>query len=100
MGNNFFIRNKLRKKIEKDLKKRKIIEESINEDLKAFNEEIDDETVLSTFKYIEEHGNKNQKKNLTSISKRYDNSALIIEDTLNIIDWYDKMCDYYNNTDE
>lgn len=100
MGNKFFISNKLRRKIEKDLKKRKAIEDSIDEDLDAFNNEIDDETVLSTFKYIEEHGNKKQKENLVAISERYKNSALIIEDTLNIADWYDKMCDFHNNKDD
>lgn len=97
MRSKFFISNKLRRKIEKDIKKRKKIEDSIKYDLKQFNDEIDDQTVLSTFKYIEEHGNKNQNKVLKKIEERYNKSKLKIEDTLNLMDWYDKMCDFYNN---
>ena len=97
MGSKFFVSNKLRRKIEKDIKKRKAIEMNIDEDLNAFNNEIDDDTVLSTFKYIEEHGNKKQKLILKEIEERYNKSNLLIEDTLNLIDWYDKMCDFYNS---
>lgn len=97
MRSSFFISGKLRRKIEKDIKKRKKVEEKIDDDLNAFNNEIDDATVLSTFKYIEEHGNKKQKQLLKEIEVRYNNSNLLIEDTLNLVDWYDKMCDYYSN---
>lgn len=99
MGNRFFINKKLKRKIEKDLKKRCSIEEEINKDLEDFNEEIDDETVFSVFKYIEDHGNKKQKKCLIEIKSRYEKSTLIIDDTLKLSDWYDKMCDFYNNND-
>lgn len=99
MGNKFFISNKLRRKIEKDLAKRTSIEKDIDEDLEAFDNEIDDETVLSIFKYIEEHGNKKQKQSLVDIKNRYENSSLIIDDALKLDDWYDKMCDFYNNKD-
>lgn len=100
MGNKFFISKKLRRKIEKDIAKRTYIETEIDNDLDAFDEEIDDETVLSIFKYIEKHGNKKQKKSLVDIKNRYENSALLIDDTLKLADWYDKMCDFHNNKDE
>lgn len=97
MKSQFFVDKKLVRKIEKDIKKRNDIENQISDDLGAFNDQIDDKTVLATFKYIEEHGNKNQKKALDGIRKRYDNSKLQIEDTLKIVDWYEKMCEYYIN---
>lgn len=96
MGSKFFVSKRLKKEIEKDIKKRKMIEDKINDDLEKFNDEIDDETVLNTFKYIEEHGNKKQKEILKNIEERYKNSNLLIEDTLNLIDWYEKMCEYNN----
>ena len=93
MKSTFFVKASLRKKIEKDIKKRNKIEETINEDLEEFNEQIDDETVLSIFSYIEKHGNQNQKNILKDI---FENSKLIIEDTLKLVDWYEKMCEYNN----
>lgn len=99
MGSKFFISRKLKVKIEKDLKKRSSIEESIEKDLAEFNDKIDNETVLSVFKYIEDHGNKKQKESLIEIKNRYDGTILVIEDTLKLVDWYDKMCDFYNNKD-
>jgi hypothetical protein len=99
MRNKFFIDKKLVKKIEKDLKKRCSIEEDLNKDLELFNEEIDDKTVLSIFKYIEDYGNKKQKGYLVEIQSRYENSTLLIDDTLKLADWYDKMCNFYNNID-
>lgn len=94
MRSKFFVSSKLKRKIEKDIKKRNDIEEQINNDLNEFNEQIDDETVLSTFSYIEEHGNKKQKEVLREIEERFNNSNLLIEDTLKLIDWYEKMCEY------
>lgn len=96
MKSQFFVDKKLVKKIEKDIKKRNDIENQIVNDLGAFNEQIDDKTVLATFEYIENHGNRNQKKALDIIRKRYESSSLQIEDTLKIVDWYEKMCEYYN----
>lgn len=100
MGNKFFISKRLMKKIEKDLKKRNSIEEDISQDMNDFNEEIDDETVISVFKYIEGYGNKKQRESLIEIRNRYNNSTLIIDDTLKLVDWYEKMCDFYNDNDE
>lgn len=96
MKSTFFVKANLRKKIEKDIKKRNKIEEMINDDLDEFNEQIDDETVLSIFSYIEIHGNIKQKSVLIDIKDRYKNSKLMIEDTLKLIDWYEKMCEYNN----
>ncbi len=94
MGSKFFVSKSLKREIEKDIKKRKQIEDKINNDLDKFNKEIDDETVFNTFKYIEEHGNQKQKEILKDIEERYKNLDLLIEDTLNLIDWYEKMCEY------
>lgn len=115
MKNNFFISKGLRKDLERDMKKRDDIEEAIkglqkelnekvkpkiSKDLEKFLEEIDDTTVLATFKYIEEHGNKKQKDSLSKLKNRYDNKTIIIEDTLNLLDWYEEMIYYYNNSIE
>lgn len=94
MGSTFFVKSNLKRKIEKDIKKRNQIEEQINQDLEEFNDQIDDETVLSTFSFIETHGNKKQKEILKEIENRYNNSKLLIEDTLKLIDWYEKMCEH------
>jgi len=96
MKSTFFVKASLIKKIEKDIKKRNKIEEKINEDLEDFNEQIDDATVLSIFTYIETHGNQKQKNILKDIKERFGNSKLMIEDTLKLIDWYEKMCEYNN----
>lgn len=96
MKSTFFVKASLVKKIEKDIKKRNKIEETINEDLEDFNEQIDDTTVLSIFTYIETHGNQKQKNILKDIKERFGNSKLMIEDTLKLIDWYEKMCEYNN----
>lgn len=98
MKSKFFVDGKLIRKIEKDLKKRIRIEDSINKDLEKFYDQIDEETVLLTFKYIGEHGSKKQKKLFKEIRKRYDNSELLIEDTLCLVDCYEKMC-HFNNDD-
>lgn len=115
MKNNFFISKGLRKDLERDMKKRDDIEEAIkglqrelnekvkpkiSKDLEKFLEEIDDTTVSATFKYIEEHGNKKQQDSMLKLRDRYDNKMIIIEDTLNLMDWYEEMIDYYNNSIE
>lgn len=113
MGSTFFISKKLKNELEKDLKKRNYIEDTIDslhdqlnkqndkikKDMNKFYDEIDDITVLSTFEYIEQHGTKKQKEALEQIEERYQNSCLLIEDTLNLIDWYEKMCEFYKNND-
>lgn len=113
MGSKFFISKKLNRQLVKDLKKRTLIEEKIatlqkelskqkkkiDTDLNKFYEEVDDKTVISSFEYIEKHGTKKQKETLVEIESRYKNSSLLIEDTLNLIDWYEKMCDFRNNND-
>ena len=62
MSSRFFISRRLKKEIENDLKKRSMIEEKINKDMEAFKDEIDDETVISIFEFIEKYGNKNRRK--------------------------------------
>jgi hypothetical protein len=100
MSSRFFISRRLKKEIENDLKKRSMIEEKINKDMEAFKDEIDDETVISIFEFIEKYGNKKQKESLSEIKTRYNNSSLLIDDTLKLVDWYDKMCNFYNSKDE
>ena len=73
--------------------------EKTKSDLDKFYDEIDDSTVLSTFNYIEEYGTKKQKEILVEIEDRYKKTSLLIEDTINLIDWYEKMCDFYKNND-
>lgn len=113
MASNFFIDKKLKKTIEKDIKKRDEIENKIHElqeDLKKVKAKIEDDlenfyiqsddrnTVLSTLKYYEERAKNEKKKNLAKeIEDRYINNNLIIEDTLNLLDWYELMCKDYND---
>lgn len=111
MGSSFFIDKKLKKNIEKDIKKRTDIEEKIaklqnqldvvqkrtKEHLDEFYEQIDDSTVLSTLEYYKKNGNKKKKELVEEIEERFNNSNLLIEDTLNLIDWYEQMCDFLNN---
>lgn len=70
MSSRFFISRRLKKEIENDLKKRSMIEEKINKDMEAFKDEIDDETVISIFEFIEKYGNKKQKESLSEIKTR------------------------------
>lgn len=111
MGSKHFVDNKLRKKLQKDMKKRSAIENKINAlqeqlkdvdneinyDLEDFYMQVDDETVISVLQHYEKHGGKKKKQVVKEIEERYSNEDLLIEDTLNLIDWYEKMCDYYNN---
>ena len=113
MASEFFIDPKLKKTIEKDIKKRDEIEKKIHklqEDLQKVNSKIEDDlenfyiqsddknTVLSTLKYYEVRAKNEKKKNLAKeIEDRYINNNLIIEDTLNLLDWYELMCKDYNN---
>lgn len=69
MSSRFFISRRLKKEIENDLKKRSMIEEKINKDMEAFKDEIDDETVISIFEFIEKYGNKKQKESLSEIKQ-------------------------------
>lgn len=111
MRSQLFVNRKLRKKIEKDIKKRQVIEDKINklqqrkeentqeieEDLTAFYEQVDADTVVSTLQY---YGGQKTRKRTTvveEIQKRYSDENLLIEDTLTLIDWYEEMCDYYND---
>lgn len=111
MGSNFFIDKKLKKKIERDIKKRKDIEdkidklqeelkavkESISDDLDDFYSQVDQETVLATIKYCEENCSADKKKKVVKeIEQRYISTNLLIEDTLSLTDWYEKMCKDYN----
>lgn len=111
MASNFFIDKKLRKKIEKDLKKRNNIEEKINKlqeelkvteadidnDLSEFYEQTDAATVISTIEHCEDNGGKKKKGVAKEIKNRYTDENLLIEDTLILTDWYEKMCKDYNN---
>lgn len=110
MGSKLFVDKKLRKKIQKDIKKRNDIETKIEElkkelhavdadistDLDEFSLQVDDTTVLSILAHYE-NSNKKKKQVVREIEKRYKDDSLLIEDTLNLIDWYEKMCDDYNN---
>lgn len=107
MGSDFFIDRKLKKQIEKDIKKRNVIEERINklkeelenvnsdieDDLEEFYRQTDNSTVLSTLKYYEENGSKKKQNLVKELRENYQNSNLLIEDTLTLTDWYEKMCD-------
>lgn len=93
----FFISKKLRKNIEKDVKQKIDLEKRINSELDSFYIESDDETVLATLNYIEKNGSKKSKEIVRDISKRYQEKDLLIEDILNLIDWYEKMCDNIND---
>lgn len=111
MGSSFFIDKKLNKKIEKDIKKRNDIENKIKklqEELEQTNLEIendldefyirtDSHTILSTLKFYEEHSSGNKKDIVNQLEIRYKDKKLYIEDTLNLMDWYEKMCDDFNN---
>lgn len=110
MSSRFFIDKKLKKKIEKDIKKRNDIEEQINklqkqledhekelsDDLDNFYNQVDSSTVLSTLKHYEEHSNSKQKDFVKEIELRFNENRLLIQDALTLTDWYEKMCDYYN----
>lgn len=111
MGSNLFISKKLQKNIEKDVTKRNKIEnkikilqaqldgeiaEKIKDDLDNFYDEIDEKTILSTFKYVEESGTIKQKEILQDLKERFQKSKLLIEDTLNLRDWYEEMMDHHN----
>lgn len=111
MKSSFFIDRKLRKKISKDIKKRERIEDKINQlqkqlndigedisdDLDEFYEQADDETILSVLKYYEENSGQKKVVMATDLEERYRGRNLFIEDTLNLTDWYEKMCSNHNN---
>lgn len=111
MSGNLFLSKKIIKTLEKDLKKRKEIEQSkadiddkIEKDMAVFYNELDTETMYKVFNHIEEHGNKKQKEALEEIKDRYnkktsEGGGLLIEDTLKLTDWYDIMCNYHENDD-
>lgn len=110
MSSSFFIKRKLKKKIQKDIKKRVTIEEKINrlqEKLNGCNDDIDDDilefyhevdktTVISTLEFYENNSPKS-KTVACQIKKRFSEEKLLIEDTLNLVDWYEKMHDDYND---
>ena len=111
MVSNFFINRRFKRKIEKDIKKRKDIEDKINElqqqlekankeievDLEIFYEEVDNKTAVSTIEYYAKKGGKKKQEVAKEIKKRFDDNTLLIEDTLNLIDWYEQMCKDYND---
>lgn len=106
----FFIKRKLKKKIQKDIKKRDTIEEQINrlqnelkgcnndidDDILEFYQEVDKTTVISTLEFYEKNSPK-RKEVACQIKKRFTEEKLLIEDTLNLVDWYEKMHDDYND---
>lgn len=110
MSSSFFIRKKLRKKIEKDIKKRSDIEDEINllqeklkdcnndiaDDISEFYQEVDETTVISTLEFYEKNSVK-RRAVASQIKERYAEEKLLIEDTLNLVDWYEKMHDEYND---
>ena len=111
MVSNFFIDRRFKRKIEKDIKKRNDIEDKINElqqqlkkakddievDLEIFYEEVDNKTAVSTIEYYAKKGGKKKQEIAKEIRKRFDDNTLLIEDTLNLIDWYEQMCKDYND---
>lgn len=111
MASRFFIDRRLKKKIQKDIKKRTDIEDKIKKlneeliknekeisnDLDDFYNQTDDPTVLSTIKHYEEHSDQKKKDLVKEIRSRYNDKNLCIEDTLTLTDWYEKMCEYRNS---
>ncbi len=109
MSGNMFLSNKTKKMLEKDLEKRSKIEKlyaeinaKIKHDMDEVYKELDTETMFKIFNHIQEHGNEKQKEALELIQERYnkkmtDGGGLLIEDTLNLADWYDIMCRYHEN---
>ena len=95
MSSSFFIKKKLKKKIQKDIKKRETIEEQINRlqnELNGCNNDIDDDIL----EFYEKNSPK-RKEVACQIKKRFTEEKLLIEDTLNLVDWYEKMHDDYND---
>ena len=104
------LKKKLKKKIQKDIKKRETIEEQINrlqnelngcnndidDDILEFYQEVDKTTVISTLEFYEKNSPK-RKEVACQIKKRFTEEKLLIEDTLNLVDWYEKMHDDYND---
>lgn len=41
--------------------------------------------------------NPNKKEIATQIKNNFKNNSLVIEDTLTLLDWYEKMIDDHNN---
>lgn len=104
MASEFFISRQLKRKIQKDIKKREQIEEKLNkaeneisDDLDEFYNQTDDLTVLSTLKHYEEHSSQKKQILVEEIRHRYNNRNLYVEDVLTLTDWYEKMCNYHNN---
>ncbi len=99
MRSKFFITPKLKKEIERDIHKRTKINEKLEKELEEFYYQTDPETIESTLKFIKEIGNDKQHEILKEIEQRFKNKALIIEDTLSLTDWYEKMCKYHTDND-
>lgn len=111
MASRFFINRRLKKKIQKDIKKRTDIEDKIkmlneelienekdiSNDLDDFYHQTDEPTVLSTIKHYEEHSQQKKKDLVKEIREKYNAKNLSIEDTLTLTDWYEKMCEYHNS---
>lgn len=110
MSSSFFISKKLKKKIQKDIVKRQKIEDEISNlqesldkhqgnitnDLEEFYQQVDTVTVISTLEYVQAN-NPNKKEVATQIKKNFYNNSLAIDDTITLIDWYEKMIDDHNN---
>ena len=111
MSNSFFIDKKLKRELEKDLKKRNSIEEKIKKlqedlqilnkkidnDVETFYEQVDDSTIYSIIDHYNNKSGKNKQKLVQEIEQRYIDKNLIIEDTLSLTDWYENMCDSHND---
>ena len=80
----------IKKSLVQDLEKRTKLEAEINEHIDDFMNHVSSATIYSIINLILNQGHPQQKKHMTQVKERYENEGLLLDDTLFLLDMFEK----------
>lgn len=83
----------LKQDLIQDMQKRTLLESTINQHVDEFMGQVSSATIYSIMDLVIKEGHPQQKKHMTEVRNRYENAELILDDTLFLLDMFEKY--YY-----
>lgn len=100
MAGKSFINEALKENLIQDMEKRTSLEKEIANHIDDFMDSISSATIYSLINLILKNGHPQQKRHMREIQDRYENSGLLLDDTLYLLDIFEKKYNELFEDDE
>lgn len=100
MRDNSLIDKSLKEDLIQDMEKRTKLEEKISKDIDVFMSKVSCATIYSIMGLVLKQGHPQQRKHMKEVQERYENDGLILDDTLFLLDMFEKNYDQLLEDDE